>query len=233
VISILLKKKLGIKTRGDFTMKKTTLKSTLATSILVAVSAYTGMVSAHCFNSTGNQPLKLGSATNTHDLYRLQCFDDGDAGPADRVEAAVQKQSANLSGLGVRVQIAREGYAPSAIVSDTGYKTGDSIDEESCSAAPGSTATSAFAVLQPQLQAGSPNDAANAGNADGDYNILVDKTNLHITSQDYGIIFHCLNAAGDETGTAQVVPNGRAPELVGNNTFGPPSTADIDLLIDQ
>lgn len=214
-------------------MKKTTLKSTLATSILVAVSAYTGMVSAHCFNSNGLQPLRLGSSTNTHDLYRLMCFNDEVNGDADRVEAAVQKQSSNINGLGVRVQIAREGYAPSAIVQDTNHRTGDSIDTETCTAAAGSTAISPFAVLQPHLQAGTPNAAAEAGNANGDYNILVDKTNLHIVSQNYGIVFHCLNADGEETGTAQVVANGRAPELDGNNEFGPASGGDIDLEIDQ
>ncbi|NOU22745.1 MAG: hypothetical protein HOO93_13365, partial [Methyloglobulus sp.] len=75
--------------------------------------------------------------------------------------------------------------------------------------------------------------AADAGNANGDYNILVDKTNLHVVSQNYGIIFHCLNADGEETGTAQVVANGRTPELFGNNDFGPEDESDIDLLIDQ
>lgn len=208
-------------------------KTALASSILLVSAGFAGVASAHCFNANGNQPLKLGSATNTHDLYRLQCFNDGENGDADRVEAAVQKQSANLSGLGVRVQIAREGYAPSAIKSDTNYKSGDSIDTESCTAAAGSTPTSALAVLQPQLQAGVPNAAADAGNANGDYNILVDKTDLHVVSQNYGIIFHCLNAAGDETGTAQVVANGRTPELSGNNAFGPEDDSDIDLLIDQ
>jgi hypothetical protein len=191
------------------------------------------VASAHCFNANNSQPLKFGSATNTHDLYRLQCFNDGVNGDADRVEAAVQKQSANITGLGVRVQIAREGYAPSAIKSDTAYKAGDHIDtgtetvEGTCEAAIGSTPTSGFAILQPQLQAGAPNAAADAGKANGDYNILVDKTDLHPVSQNYGIIFHCLNAAGDETG------NGRAPELFGNNEFGPEDESDIDLLIDQ
>ena len=208
-------------------------KTALASSILLVSAGFAGVASAHCFNANNSQPLKLGSATNTHDLYRLQCFNDGVNGDADRVEAAVQKQSTNITGLGVRVQIAREGYAPSAIVSDTGFKTGDSIDDTTCTAAVGSTPTSALAVLQPQLQAGAPNAAADAGNANGDYNILVDKTNAHVLSQNYGIIFHCLNAAGDETGTAQVVANGRTPELLGNDEFGPASTADIDLEIDQ
>ena len=202
-------------------------KTALASSLLLVSAGFAGVASAHCFNSDGNQPLKLGSATNTHDLYRLQCFNDGN-GDADRVEAAVQKQSANVSGLGVRVQIAREGYSPSAIKQDTGYSSGDEIDEASCTAT-GSPA-SAFAVLQPQLQADSPVTDAN-----GDYNILVDKTNLHPVSQSYGIIFHCLNAAGEETGTAQVADNARPPELVGNSFFQeePGTEADIDLLIDQ
>ncbi len=214
-------------------------KTALASSILLASAGFAGIASAHCFNSANAQPLKLGSATNTHDLYRLQCFNDGTNGDADRVEAAVQKQSANVNGLGVRVQIAREGYAPSAIKSDTVYKTGDKIDtgsetaEGTCEAAVGSTPTSGFAVLQPQLQAGVPNAAADAGNANGEYNILVDKTNLHPVAQNYGIIFHCLNAAGEETGTAQVSANGRAPELLGNTEFGPEDDGDIDLLIDQ
>lgn len=204
-------------------------KTALASSILLISAGFAGVASAHCFNSDGNQPLKLGSATNTHDLYRLQCFDDGN-GNADRVEAAVQKQGANVSGLGVRVQIAREGYSPSAIKQDTGYTSGDSIDEASCTAAAGSSPTSPFAVLQPQLQSGSPVTDAN-----GDYNILVDKTDLHVVSQRYGIIFHCLNAAGEETGTAQVADNTRPPELSGNTTFQeiPGTEADIDLLIDQ
>lgn len=208
-------------------------KTALASSILLVSAGFAGVASAHCFNANNSQPLKLGSATNTHDLYRLQCFNDGVNGDADRVESAVQKQSANITGLGVRVQIAREGYAPSAIVSDTGFASGDSIDTETCTAAAGSTPTSAFAILQPHLQAGAPNAAADAGNANGDYNILVDKTNLHVVSQNYGIIFHCLNADGEETGTAQVVANGRTPELFGNNDFGPEDESDIDLLIDQ
>lgn len=208
-------------------------KTALASSILLASAGFAGVASAHCFNSNGSQPLKLASSTNTHDLYRLQCFNDGETGDAVRVEAAVQKQSANFSGLGVRVQLAREGYAPSAIVSDTGFASGDSIDDASCTAAAGSTPTSAFAVMQPQLQAGAPNAAADTSNANGDYNILVDKTNAHVFSQNYGIIFHCLNADGDEAGTAQVVANGRPPELSGNNEFGPEDDGDIDLLIDQ
>ncbi|MDD2724322.1 MAG: hypothetical protein PHH59_09915 [Methylovulum sp.] len=207
-------------------------KTALATSLLLVSAGFASVASAHCFNSSGSQPLLLGSATNTHDLYRLQCFDDGN-GNAERVEAAVQKQSANVTGLGVRVQIAREGYAPSAIKSDTAYASGDSIDTASCTAAAGSTPTSAFAVLRPQLQTGAPNAAADAGNANGEYNILVDKSDLHPVSQRYGIIFHCLNAAGDETGTAQVSVNGRAPELLGNDTFGPLDDGDIDLSIDQ
>lgn len=213
-------------------MKTTALKATL-TATLLAAGAYVGTASAHCFNSDGNQPLLLGSATNTHDLYRFQCFNDSVNGDAATVEAAVQKQSANYSGMGVRVQIAREGYAPSAIVSDTGYTSGDSIDTETCSAAAGSTPTSSFASISPQLQAGAPNAAADAGNANGAYNLLIDKTNVHVFSQRYGLIFHCLNAAGEETGTAQVVPNGRAPELTGNNEFGPEDESDVDLLIDQ
>jgi hypothetical protein len=202
-------------------------KTALASSILLVSAGFAGVASAHCFNSSATNALRLGSATNTHDLYRLQCFNDGN-GDADRVEAAVQKQSANVSGLGVRVQIAREGYSPSAIKQDIGYTSGDSIDEASCTAA-GSPA-SPFAVLQPQTQSGSPVTDAN-----GDYNILVDKTDLHVVSQRYGIIFHCLNAAGEETGTAQVADNTRPPELVGNTTFQeePGTEADIDLLIDQ
>lgn len=213
-------------------MKTTSIKAALAATLL-ATGAYAGLASAHCFNANGSQPLLLGSPTNTHDLYRLQCFNDGVNGDAASVEAAVQKQSPNYSGMGVRVQIAREGYAPSAIVSDTGFTTGDSIDTASCTAAAGSTPASTFATLSPQLQAGAPNAAADLGNANGDYNLLVDKTNVHVFSQQYGIIFHCLNAAGQETGTAQVVANGRAPELLGNNTFGPEAESDIDLEIDQ
>ena len=186
---------------------RTLFKKTALASSLLLVSA--GFASAHCFNSDGNQPLKLGSATNTHDLYRLQCFNDGN-GDADCVEAVVQKQSANVSGLGVRVQIAREGYSPSAIKQDTGYSSGDEIDEVSGTAV--SSPASPFAVLQPQLQADSLVTDANGG-----YNILVDKTNLHAVSQRYGIIFHCLNAAGEKTGTAQVADNTRPPELVGNS----------------
>ncbi|NOU21041.1 MAG: hypothetical protein HOO93_04495 [Methyloglobulus sp.] len=212
-------------------------KTALASSILLLSAGFAGVASAHCFNANNSQPLKLGSATNTHDLYRVQCFNNG-AGDADRVEAAVQKQSANFSGFGVRVQIAREGYTPSAIVSDTGYASGDSLDlegefGEECSVVPGSTSASPFAVLQPHLQAGTPNEAADAGNANGDYNILVDKTNAHVFSQNYGMIFHCLAADGAETGTAQVVANGRTPELFGNDEFGPADETDIDLLIDQ
>lgn len=219
-------------------MSKLFKKTALASSILLASAGFAGVASAHCFNANGNQPLKLGSATNTHDLYRLQCFNDGENGDADRIEAAVQKQSANFTGLGVRVQIAREGYAPSAIVQDTAYASGDKLDVEGefgeeCSVVPGSTSASPFAVMQPHLQAGAPNAAADAGNANGDYNLLVDKTNVHIFSQDYGIIFHCLNADGGETGTAQVIANGRTPELSGNNAFGPEDDSDIDLLIDQ
>lgn len=209
-------------------------KTALASTILLA----SGVVSAHCFNSTNAQPLQLGSATNTHDLYRVQCFNDGVNGDAAKIEAAVQKQSVKHKHFGVRVQISREGYAPSAIVTDKDYKKGDTLDTEGefgeeCAAAPGSTAASPFAILQPQLQGGEANEAAAAGNANGQYNILVDKTNLHPVAQNYGVIFHCLNAEGEETGTAQVTPNSRGPELLGNDEFGAPDGADIDLLIDQ
>ncbi|MEQ1560538.1 MAG: hypothetical protein ABL933_16580 [Methyloglobulus sp.] len=214
-------------------------KTALASSVLLLAAGFSGAASAHCFNSAGAQPLQLGSATNTHDLYRVQCFNDGVNGDADRIEAAVQKQSVKDKHFGVRVQISREGYAPSPIVSDMSFRTGDQIDtgsetaEGTCAAAAGSTPTSAFAVMQPQLQTGAPNAAADAGNANGDYNILVDKTNLHPLAQNYGIIFHCLNADGEETGTAQVSANGRSPELLGNDFFGPSDDADADLSIDQ
>ncbi len=213
-------------------------KTALASSVLLLAAGFSSVASAHCFNSAGAQPLQLGSATNTHDLYRVQCFNDGVNGDADRIEAAVQKQSVKDKHFGVRVQISREGYAPSPIVSDMSFRTGDSLDTEGvsgeeCVSMPGSTPASAFAVLQPHLQAGVPNAAADAGNANGDYNILVDKTNLHPMAQNYGVIFHCLNADGEETGTAQVSPNGRSPELTGNNDFGSADGADVDLLIDQ
>jgi hypothetical protein len=219
-------------------MNNTTIKAAIAATTLLAATAYTGIASAHCFNSAGVQPLQLGSFTNTHDVYRVQCFNDGVNGDAARIEAAVQKQSVKDKKFGVRVQIAREGYTPSSVVYDMTYKTGDSLDTEGefgeeCATKPGSTPASAFAVLQPQLQAGTPNAAAEAGNANGEYNIIVDKSNAHTLTQNYGVIFHCLNADGEETGTAQVAPNGRGPELSGNNDFGTEEDSDIDLVIDQ
>lgn len=186
------------KPRGALYMKYLQIKPALLAAAVLSASAYTGLSSAHCL--TGRA---LGAATSAVDLYRVKCFNDG-SGDADHIDALVNLEAGGSS---VRAQIAREGFAPSAISTDTTNAA------TNCAAA--TTIT-----LDPSAQ-----QAGASGN--GDYNILVNKTST--TAKTYGLVFHCETSGNVETGTSEVHTGSAAPELAGNAALG----GDIDLLIDQ
>ncbi|MBK8816775.1 MAG: hypothetical protein IPN42_15280 [Methylococcaceae bacterium] len=178
-------------------------KTVLLTASVLSISAFAGLASAHCL--TGRT---LAAATSAVDLYRVKCFDDG-PGNADHIDALINNEAGGAS---VRAQIAREGFRPSGISTDS------TSAATNCAAATNITLDPNDPVTQP---------GTTAVNGNGDYNILVNKTSS--TAKTYGLVFHCETSGNVETGTSEVHAGSAAPELAGNAALG----GDIDLIIDQ
>lgn len=190
-------------------MNRMLLKSIVTSSALMAAIGYTGIASAHCYDSRG-----LAASAGSADLYRVKCFTDPGAAspnPTSKLFARVQLQSATVAGQSVGAQIGKEGSTQSTLVTDASFTAGDITDtflDGSCAATGASGQT-----------------ALVAGN--GDYNILISKRGG--SAKTYGIVFHCQDTGGIETGTSEVVVGSGVLELTGNSSLTP----DIDLLIDR
>lgn len=191
------------------------LKTIVIPAALLASVGYTGIVSAHCRDG-----LTLPTSAGGADLYRVKCFTDPGAdspNPASKLFAKVQLQSATVVGQSVGLQIGKEGFTQSILVTDASFTAGDVTDplgDESCTAPNASGQTALIPVPD-----------SNGGN--GDYNILVSKRGG--SAKTYGLVFHCQDTAGAHTGTSEVVAGSAASELTGNSSLTP----DIDLLINR
>ena len=179
-------------------MKKSVLKAVLTTSALLVASGYTAMSQAHCFNGS-----TLGTAAKAADLYQVMCFNDGVNGNPTRLIAT---PNLTAGGSGVMVTIAKPNFAP---VTGSDNANGVNINLATCTGANVGT-------------------TASLSGAAGNYDILVQKLSAtsDVTAKTYGMIFHCLNASGVETGTSEVV--------VGDGTgLVSPAPGDIEFLINQ
>lgn len=184
------------------TIKLLTLKTGLLAT--VALLVYAGIGSAHCFNNA-----ILGAARDSQDLYHLRCYTLPGGLPTSRLVANVNMQSGFGAGGSpiltntVKLQIAKNGFLPSAVVADG---TNSAIyNLATCNA----SSQSVTAVL-------------NGGN--DSYVILIDKAGAD-TGRLYGAQFHCLDVNGHLTGLAEELPS--------NTALISPAPGDIDLLISQ
>jgi hypothetical protein len=72
--------------------------------LALAISSFSGMVSAHCFNGSS-----VAAAASNDDVYQVQC----DAATT-KLQVSVNNQTAGT----VRAQIGKPGYNPSALITD-------------------------------------------------------------------------------------------------------------------
>lgn len=188
-------------------MNRLILKSILSLTLLLS-TGFMGVAAAHCLNN-----FTLAAAQDAADVYRVMCSsgDGSSEAPSllstNRLFARINLQSATVVGESIALQIGREGFTQSVIVSDT--TTGPVIGP-----APACTTTTASGL-----------NALVAGN--GQYNILVNKRGTGVKI--YGLIFDCLDVNGVATSISEVHSGSSAPELAGNNALSP----DIDLAINR
>ena len=199
-------------------MNRMLLKSIVTSSALMAAIGYTGIASAHCFDNLG-----LAASAGSADVYRVHCFKDtSGASPSmndtSKLFTRVQLQSATVAGQSVGAQIGKEGSTQSTLVTDASFTTGDVTDPTGLEICDAPNASRQTALV--------------GGN--GDYNILISKRGG--SAKTYGMVFHCQDTGGIETGTSEVINGFTSPELAGNATFAngvTPTSADIDLIIDR
>jgi hypothetical protein len=179
-------------------MKLLQLKPAILAAAVLSVSAYTGLASAHCFNGS-----TLGTAAKAADLYQVMCFNDGVNGAPTRL---IAQPNLTAGGSGVMVTVAKPNFSP---VTGSDTTNGGAITLATCSGA-------------------SLGTQASLSGAAGNYDILVQKasTTSDVTAKTYGMVFHCLNASGVETGTSEVVA-GDGTGLIA------PAPGDMEFLINQ
>jgi hypothetical protein len=183
------------------------------------------LASAHCYDGLALAQ-NSGTAPVAADLYRVQCYKASVADGSDG-GATVLSNTTKLiavvnshSGSAVSVRIAREGFTPSAVYTDS-TPNATNWNATTCLAPGAPTNFNQWAVLNPTTVA-----QGSAANGNGDYNILVTKATTAAAT--YGLAFHCQDTGTAHTGTREVHSGSAAPELTGNTAVSP----DIDILID-